>query len=571
MVGIYCRISGDKEEGKDTSIEYQEERGIFFANELGIPYELYKDINVSGKAEIVTRDEFHRFIGDIKSGKITHVFAIHQDRIERNPDTWRYFVSTVLNAGVKWYPDGKFYDLDSTTNRAMANLLSIFNEMHSDKTSDAVKVAFHRNALKGKAHGVNAYGITKDENGYMVHEPNEIKVVKDIFKWSMEGIGAYSIAKRLNETNTPTRFAKLDKNTITTDVSTGKKIEHKNKLWWGSTVHGILKKKLYAGIHVWNKEEIELPHLAIITIDEFEKVQKNLNKNKRTKSGKKPIYKYLLNGLINCYHCGQMYKGKRRLSDRRNQYICNGKQAPLHICNTSKGFNIPRFETFIIKHLFLSKDLQKHLNNIKVDTVEIDTLTFKKNELIKKIKTAEKLETKAFNYLFPDDDDDDDDLSDDTRLKAKYKETKDKVVKYRESLKQVESELKTQTDNNRLNRVNKAIEGFDINASFDTIKKAVQQLVEQIDVDYHPLEKNGIFRFKIKYTGFNEIISFSTNQQLQNFVCTLHRKEHTEDEHGIAMVEERIFNKQFFRYQLKGIVKDDLDVKVTKDELIVFN
>src|SRR5690606_21173986 len=116
--------------------------------------------------------------------------------------------------------------------------------------------------------------------------------------WSMEGIGAYSIAKKLNESNVPTRLAKLGKNVITTDESTGRKVEHKNKVWWGSTVHGILKKKLYAGIHVWNKEEIELPHLAIITIDEFEKVQKNLKKNKRTKSGKKPIYKYLLNGLI---------------------------------------------------------------------------------------------------------------------------------------------------------------------------------------------------------------------------------------------------------------------------------
>ena len=261
MVGIYCRISGDKEEGKDTSIEYQEERGIAFANKMEMQYEVYKDINVSGKADIMARDEFYRFIGDIKNKKITHVFAVHQDRIERNPDTWRYFVSILLNAGAKWYPDGIFYDLDSTTNRGMASMLSIFNEMHSDKTSDAVKVAFYRNALKGKVHGVRSYGITKDKDGYMVHEPDEIKVVQQIFDWSLEGIGAYSIAKKLNELNVPTRFAKLGKNVVTTDKSTGKKVEHKNKVWWGSTVHGLLKKKLYAGIHVWNNEEIPFYHL----------------------------------------------------------------------------------------------------------------------------------------------------------------------------------------------------------------------------------------------------------------------------------------------------------------------
>ncbi|SNR33804.1 recombinase family protein [Lutibacter flavus] len=568
MVGIYCRISGDKEEGKDTSIEYQEERGVAFANKMKMQYEVYKDINVSGKAEIIARDEFYRFIGDIKNKKITNVFAVHQDRIERNPDTWRYFVSTLLNAGAKWYPDGIFYDLDSTTNRAMANLLSIFNEMHSDKTSDAVKVAFYRNALKGKVHGIRAYGFTKDANGYYIQEPEEIEVVKKIFKWSLEGNGAYSIAKKLNKLNIPTRFAKLGKNVVTTDASTGKKIEHKNKVWWGSTVHGILKKKLYAGIHVWNKEEIPLPHLAIISLEQYSAIQKNLTKNKRTKSGKTPIYKYLLNGIIFCAECGHMYKGKRRLSDRRNQYICSGKQAPLHVCKGSKGFNIPRFETFIIKHLFLSKDLQQYLNNIEVDTVEIDTLTFKKNELIKKIKSVEKIETKAFNYLFGDAEDD---FAEDERLKAKYREAKDRVVKFKESLEHVEAQLVIQNDNNRLNRVNHVIDGFDVSSGFDAIKKAVQQLIERIDVSYKPLERNGRFLFVIKYKGFNETISFLSNLQLLNYVCIANVKQFPSDEFGLEMVEEYMPSRALFSYKLKGLIKDELDVSINDSELITFD
>ncbi len=68
--------------------------------------------------------------------------------------------------------------------------------MHSDLTSDAVKRAFKKNALKGKAHGIRAYGIKKDKkSGLMIHHPKEIEVVKDIFKWSLDGTGAYSIAK----------------------------------------------------------------------------------------------------------------------------------------------------------------------------------------------------------------------------------------------------------------------------------------------------------------------------------------------------------------------------------------
>lgn len=585
MVGIYCRISGDKEEGKDTSIEYQEERGISFADDKNMPYEVYKDINVSGKADIISRNEFYRFIGDIKSRKITHVFAIHQDRIERNPDTWRYFVSTVVNAGAKWFPDGKHYDLYSTTNKAMANLLSIFNEMHSDKTSDAVKVSFYRNALKGKVHGIRPYGITKDENGYMIHEPTEIDIVKNIFKWSLEGLGVYCIANKLNDLNVPTRFAKLDKSTTIIDSSTGKKVTQKNKVWWGSTVHGILKKKLYAGFHIWNKEEIELPHLAVISLDEFNKVQKNLMKNKRTKSGKKPMYKYLLNGLIYCHDCGKMYKGKRRLSDRRNQYICSGKQTPKHVCNNSKGFNIPRFETFIIKHLFLSKNLQEYLNNIEVDTVEIDTLTFKKNELIKKIENAEKRETRAYNLLFADDDD----LSNDQRLIETYKKAKENVIKLKESLEQVKSDLKIQTDNNRLNRVNKTIESFDLNVGFKGIRQAVQELIESITVNHKKLDKNGLFTFIIKYKGFREASIWSSNQQLNKYTLVGYEQPTATNDFYIPQEMQNFFDnhpdKTYFDKLITELKSNEpsskightywgnqLDViEINRKELIVFD
>ena len=564
MVGIYCRISGDKEEGKDTSIETQEKKGIDFANKLGKPYKLYYDIGISGTS-YEKRDDFSRFITDIKNGIVKDIFAINQARLERDLDTWRMFAATVLNAGAKWYPNGNYYELEDTTNRMLANMLSLINEFHAQNTSDAVKVAFERNAKMGKVHGIRPYGIMSDENGYMIHEPNEIKVVKDIFKWSLEGIGAYTIAKKLNKSNVPTRYNKLNKSTRRKDADTGAVINHSNRKWWGTTVYGILKKKLYAGVHLWNGEEIDLPHLAIISKEDYYQVQENLKENKRTKSGKRPMYKYLLNGLLFCEECGHMYKGKRRLSDRRNQYICSGKQAPLHVCKSGKGFNIPRFETFIIKHLFLNKNLQAYLNSIEVDTVEIDTLSFKKNELQKKLNAAERLESRTFNLLL------DDDLTDDQRLKDNYKEAQGKVKQLKASLKLVETDLRIQTDNNRLSRVNKTIEGFDVNADFKAIKQAVQQLIERIDVHYHALDKNGIFRFKIKYKGFNETIQYSTNQQLMNYVCTSHRKENPEDEHGLTMVEKLIVRKSLFRHKLSGVVKGPLDVQLKRDELIVFD
>jgi site-specific DNA recombinase len=568
VVGVYCRISGKKEDDKDTSIETQIEEGIDFAtNVIGENYKIYKDIGVSGKAEIEERNDFNQFIKDIQKGEIQHIFAINQSRIERSPKTWQIFVASVLNAGVKWYPEGNFYDLDNTTNRLMANMMSIINEFHSDNTSDAVKKAFKKNALKGKSHGINTYGITKDENGYMIHHPEEIKVVKDIFKWSLEGIGAYSIAKELNNKNIPTRYASLNSSKVTKDLYTKQKSFHKNKKWWGSTVHGILKKKLHRGIYTWGDEEVHLPHLEIISADDFEKTQKNLKKNKKQNVGKPPKYKYLLNGLLFCSECGHKFFGKRRKASRENTYKCSGKQAPLHVCTESRGFNISKFETFILQHLFVSKGLKEYLNSIEVDNDALELLEVEKSQLNRKIASTLKMVTKAFNMLFESDDED---LESDVRIIDKYKNDKIKLETLKESLEKIEQKIRLYKDNNRLIQVNQVIDGFDINSGFDSIKKAIHELIERIDVNYHKRDKGGTFYIKIKYKGYDEVTSFYVNQQLLNFSFDKSIMNHLADEDGYEMIEEQKLSKLLLRFRMKGLVKHELDIFINSNELVTF-
>jgi len=573
-VGIYCRISGNKEDDKDTSIDTQKELGIAFAAGLRLPYEIYYDIGKSGANE-EKRDDFRKFIKDIKNGEITEIFAVNQSRIERNFDTWRMFTATVLNAKAKWYPNGVFYDLDSTTNRYLASMLSLANEFHADNTSDAVKIAFERNAKAGKCHGINAYGIMCSDDGYMIHHPEEIEVVKKIFKWSLEGIGAYSIAKKLNDLNISTRYASLNSNTTSKDEYTGEVTNHSYKKWWGSTISGILKKKLYMGIHTWGKDEdteepieFSLPDLAILSEEEFEAVQANFAKNKRTKSGQPPKNKYLLNGLLFCNECGHKFFGKRRLSSRENTYKCSGKEAPKYVCKHSRGFNIAKVETFILKHLFLTKDLQNHLNSIEIDDNGIEVLELEQQQLLKKIKSTDKGVTKAFNNM------NDPDLADDKRFKELYLSKKNKLKNLKESLVVLEESLYQLKFNNRLENVNKTIDGFNIDSGFKAIKKAVYDLIKRIDVSYQPLEKNGRFIFKIKYRGFAEVIEFAATQQLDRFACvdyyaipewTKLGAIHTSNEHFLKPTTN--FNEYFDKFYNQH----KMPIRIDKKELFTFN
>lgn len=576
-VGIYCRISGDKEKGKDTSIESQERRGIAFANSLnngmGMPYQLYYDIGKSGTTE--KRDDFPKFIKDIKNGVITDIYAINQSRIERSPEVWQLFQATVLNANAKWYPDGREFSLNNTMNRFIASIISLVNQLHADLTSDAVKIAFASNAKKGKGHGQKAYGIMYDDEGYMQHHPDEIEVVKKIFKWSLEGKGAFTIANMLNDDpNAPTRYATLDSQPASRE---GKNQGKKNKKWWGSTVSGILKNKIYMGIYTWNGEEHQVPDLAILSPEEFQLVQDNFAKNKKTKVGKRPKNKYLMHSLLYCSDCGYKYFGKRTIKNRINTYRCSGSVAPVKACKCSKGFNIPRFETFILKHLFSTKELQEVLNGIeRNDDDALEILQVEKQQLERKIDTQSKMVTKNRNAMYHED------LKDDEDVVQDYISAKNKLGQLKKDLSEINKKILTYENGSVLNRVNRTIDEFDFDDDFEAIQEAVNNVIGRIDVEYIPFQKNGRFIFHIKYKGFTEVALFAATQQLDRFVCVdffkipdinatygdYHHKFPTIKKKNLRFLKEDVnFNEYFDRF----INSHVMPVRVEKEELIYFD
>ena len=87
MMGIYCRTSKDYE----TSIEQQKKIGIEYSLSNNFEYEVYEDEGLSGFKisdddinPFNNRPSFTSMINDIKNGKITKVWVIHQFRLSRN-------------------------------------------------------------------------------------------------------------------------------------------------------------------------------------------------------------------------------------------------------------------------------------------------------------------------------------------------------------------------------------------------------------------------------------------------------------------------------------------------------
>jgi len=510
MIGIYCRISKQKEKGKDVSIIVQKERGINFAKSKGMEFRVYVDEGISGtKNNISDRPEFALLLNSIKNGEISIVYCIDQSRIERNNTIWNLFVSIMLDAGCKYYPNGKYLDLDVPENRLFTGIMSITNEFYAAITGAKVRDAIHINAQKGKTHGLTAYGYGKDENGYFKIIDEEADIIQRIYEMSLDGIGTYTIANILNEEGVPPKFGRYDGQIKRIDKYT-KEITTYNKKdtkWRGNVIHDIIRNPIYKGERKWNDGTVKVP--AILTVEYWEKVNKNLENNKK-KVGKREEYHYLLNGLIFCESCGSEFRGKKRLKGRDKAYKCKGKSKyKSHISCNSRGISIPKLETFIIKHLFISKELQNHLCGLQENKTETNALQIRIDNTKRALEKNHKVVKKIYGLLI------DPDLADDLTLKDELKLVKRKIIQQEEKIEYLENQIIERDSSIRNRRLKNTFGQYKLTSGFTDTKRLVHSLISRISIqhNFNADTKGGYYLIKIEYRGFDESSMFMTDWQ----------------------------------------------------------
>ncbi len=511
MLAIYCRTSKNKAEGTDYSIETQQQGGILLANQLGEEYKLYIDEGISGTLDIEVRPAFAELMSDIKKKKVTAVYCIDQSRIERNTDTWRFFVGECINVGCKFFPNGIELDLKNTDNLFFANLLSLVNSYYAAITSKKVKLANDNKAKVGKTHGLKPYGYDRDENNDYVINEKEAKQVRRFFELSLEGVGTYTIANLLNKEGVPTRFNQFKGKIRRTDKYTKneKYFEKSNVKWRGNVILDMLRNPIYKGVRVWNKNDLDRRldvdiKVAIISPELWDNVNNNLPSNKKN-VGKKAEYHYLLNGLTFCAHCGNEVVGKKRLKGHDNAYKCKGKSQTLKNCPESRGLSLPKLENFIIKHLFESKELKRLLLEAPKNGTESTQL---KKKLSGKLTDKEHL-TKSIERIFelltdPL-------LKEDSDLRKNYIANKDKMILLDRNIEDLRARITEVENQGRKKRIKSLLESYTSDIGFDELKKLIHSLIERIEIYHGKANGSGYFLIKIIYKQYKDISMFSTN------------------------------------------------------------
>jgi hypothetical protein len=197
--------------------------------------------------------------------------------------------------------------------------------------------------------------------------------------------------------------------------------------------------------------------------------------------------------------------GKTRLKGNDNAYKCKGKRPPHKDCSDSRGLSLPKLETFIIHHLFYSKDLKKLLSNAPKNTTESKQLRRKIELKEKELGEHNSAIDRLYKLMQIKE------LTGDSRIVNDYVAAKVKqkiVVAEIETLTIKISEVESEVRNNRTKSI---IESYTGEIEFDVVKKLVHSLIDRIEIHHTKESKSGFFSLKVKYKNYDEYSTFATN------------------------------------------------------------
>ncbi|WMI65392.1 recombinase family protein [Aestuariibaculum sp. YM273] len=544
MLGIYTRLS--REDDESNSISNQKREALHYVNENNIQhYNIYDEgQGFSGTLRIQERPELNRMIKDMESGKLTSVWMRKQDRLARLGITVMMFADAVVKNNITLiFGDKGKVDLTDPIEMFHLTIMAGVDALKPAQQSKATKRALKDNAKEGKVWGVIPYGYRTDDNMMPFIHKEEAKIINRIFNEYLSGKGVRTIATGLNNDNIPTKYGRdNDKSIKLRNKYTKKVIERprKNIKWSEKTISDILKNTWYVGERIYSGEKLPTPKI----IDDilFEKIQRAINSRKGVRTST-PKYNYLLKGLIRCNECGRNYYGRFRPSKNDNFYMCSSKRSAATNCG-NKAINIPMLDSFIIKHLFKSKDLLKMMESISNNNSVLNELNAEIKQLEDEIIKTKSRVNKYAKLLG-------DELQDDEIIIQQYTNAKTKLNSNEQLLKKLKIEQADLTNSEALKNYNKELLTINDKSDFNTIKMAVNNIIEDIKIESFDT-KQPSYMITIAYKGFNDYTIWNTELPYEHWFCALDTHNTFNESCGIPAIyslnEVRLFKNDIVEF-----------------------
>ncbi|HAH92534.1 MAG TPA: recombinase family protein [Dielma fastidiosa] len=364
---IYVRVSTDEQQKMGISVPTQIEALKAFAikNNLEI-FDFYIDDGYSGKT--LNRPALKRLLEDVENDKVEYIIFTALDRWSRRVGNY-YKVQELLDAHkVKWNAILEAYDTETALGTLNLNIKLSITENEQRMASERVKFVFESKRKRGEpTTGSIPYGY-KTVNKKLVIDEEKAQHIRDLFN-------KYEELGNLFETNIYFR-------------------QHGYPTYNLQICSRRLHITEYKG--VYDKKGVYLENYcpAIISTEQFDRVQNLLKKNGKKSRGKNSFI-YIFSKMLYCPLCGKKMSGCKSTKHLKSgdklyiHYSCYGRTA-LHECSYRKCPSEENIEKYLIEHI--GSELEKYEKQVKIKTKkQIPIDTSKKDSILKKLNKLKDL------------------------------------------------------------------------------------------------------------------------------------------------------------------------------------
>ena len=317
VTALYCRLSiEDGRENESMSISNQKALLRDYAEKNGfLDYEYYVDDGYTGRN--FNRPSFQRMIADIEVGKVKCVITKDLSRLGRNYiEAGSYIEVFFPRHNVRYIAITDGVDSINRQEMDITPFKNILNDLYSRDISKKVLAGWMARSRQGKfLGGPTPYGLMRDPNdhGHLIINPETAPTVKLVFDLALNGCGTMKIAKHLLERKIPI-----------TRVKAPVESEVRYYSWSGSVIGKMLRNPVYKGDHVVCKchqkairsntvnfiprdqwEIVENCHEAIVSREQWDRVQKLIDRRPTIMQGNNCPFYNLFHGIIYCATCGK--------------------------------------------------------------------------------------------------------------------------------------------------------------------------------------------------------------------------------------------------------------------------
>lgn len=252
------------------------------------------------------REDFNRMLADCRKGKIDKILVKSISRFARNTKDCLEALRELTSLGISVYFEEENIHSKTLTSELMVSVFGALAQQESVSISQNQRMSYQRRMERGEFITCTApFGYQLVDGKRLEIVEKEVEMIHMIFNWYLAGYSTAWIAAELSNMGVPTVYGRGD--------------------WREETICKILENEKYIGDSLCQKTYttnafpfvqkcnhgnvdqyyVEQTHPAIISKEEFERVQKLRSRKSRRQSCTKGVYPLTLK--IICGRCGTAF------------------------------------------------------------------------------------------------------------------------------------------------------------------------------------------------------------------------------------------------------------------------